>query len=101
MSFTVEILVLRVINKGIQGYSRVYRGIHGYTGYTRVYRGIHGYLVYQIMPVNVHFSDNLSTPDIISRYTSRRKGFVYLITLPLILFAIKPRVNMVKKPVVI
>ena len=29
------------------------------------------------------------------------KGFIYFITLPLIFFAIKPRVNMVKKPVVI
>ena len=29
------------------------------------------------------------------------KGFIYFITLPLIFFAIKPRVNMIKKPVVI
>ena len=29
------------------------------------------------------------------------KGFIYFITLPLFFFAIKPRVNMVKKPVVI
>ena len=29
------------------------------------------------------------------------KGFIYFITLPLIFFAIKPRVNMAKKPVVI
>ena len=26
---------------------------------------------------NVHFSDNLSAADIISRYTSPRKGFMY------------------------
>ena len=26
---------------------------------------------------NVHFSDNPSAADIISRYTSRRKGFIY------------------------
>ena len=29
---------------------------------------------------NVHFSDNLSVADIISRYTSRWKGFIYLIS---------------------
>ena len=34
-------------------------------------------------------------------YQQAGKGFIYFITLPLIFFAIKPRVNMVKKPVVI
>ena len=31
-------------------------------------------------------------------YQQAGKGFIYFITLPLIFFAIKPRVNMVKKP---
>ena len=34
-------------------------------------------------------------------YQQAGKGFIYFITLPIIFFAIKPRVNMVKKPAVI
>ena len=51
---------------------------------------------------NVKFwGESLSQGHYQPMYQQAGKGFIYFITPPLIFFAIKPRVNMVKKPVVI
>ena len=47
------------------------------------------------------FRQSLSRRHYQPIYQQAGKGFIYFITLALIFFAIKPHVNMVKKPVVI